>query len=317
MKILFHENSLCERGTSVALFDYAFFCKKIFNIDAFICYNATHPATHPTAIEKFRKEFDFVKSYNNFDEMQNIIDEVNPDVFFMEKSGKFDNVISKTCKNWIHAIGPCMKSDIYGDKFVMGSKWLSKVSNYEIDYVPYMVNLPMHNESYREELNIPKDAIVFGRNGGKDSFDIPFVKEAVKVILKQRNDVYFLFQGTDKFHEHERIIHLPTSSDLNVKVKFINTTDALIHARELGESFGATCAEFSYLNKPVITYYGSRERNHIDTLGNKGLYYNNYDEVFKIFNKFRLEPITHIDFNCYRESSPENVMEKFKKIYLE
>ncbi len=316
MKILFHENSLCERGTSVALFDYAFYCKKFFNIDTYICYNEMHPANVATAIEKFNNEFNFVKSYKNLNELQDIIDEVNPDAFFMEKGGKYDNIISKTCKNWIHAIAPCVKSDVYGDRFAMGSAWLSRICNYEIDYVPYMVNLPKHDENYRKELGIPEDAIVFGRNGGRDSFDISFVKEAIKQSLKERNDIYFLFQGTDKFYDHDRIIHLPTCSDLNVKVKFINTTNALIHARELGESFGATCAEFSYLNKPVITWNGSRERNHIDTLGNKGLYYNNYDEVLKIFNKFNLKAIDNIDFNCYKESSPENVMDKFEKIYL-
>jgi hypothetical protein len=317
MKILFHENSLCERGTAVALFDYAFFCKRIFNIDSYICYNEFNSSNHPSAIEKFTNEFNIVKSYKDLNDLQNIIDEINPDAFFMEKGGKYDNIISKTCKNWIHAIAPCMKSDVYGDRFAMGSKWLSKISNNEIDYVPYMVNLPNHTENFRKELGIPDDAIVFGRNGGRDTFDILFVKEAIKEILKHRNDVYFLFQNTDKFYEHDRIIYLPTSSDLNVKVKFINTTNALIHARELGESFGATCAEFSTLNKPVITWYGSRERNHIDALGNKGLYYNNYDEIYNIFNKFRLEPISKIDFNCYRDSSPEVVMKKFKKVYLE
>jgi len=314
MKILFHENSLCERGTAVALFDYAFYSKKFFNTDAYICYNETHPANVITAIEKFNNEFNFVKSYKNLDELQNIIDEVNPDSFFMEKGGKYDGVISKTCKNWIHAISPCMKSDVYGDRFAMGSKWLSKMSNFDIDYVPYMVNLPKHNENFRKEFNIPEDAVVFGRNGGKDTFDIHFVKEAIKEILKIRNDVYFLFQGTDKFYDHDRVIHLPTSSDLNIKVKFINTTNALIHARELGESFGATCAEFSTLNKPVITWFGSRERNHIDTLQDKGIYYNNYDEIFKIFKEFT--PISNKNLNCYQEFSPELVMEKFAKVYF-
>lgn len=314
MKILFHENALCARGTSVALFDYALFCKKYYNIDSCITYNKTLQQNDKTAREKFENEFSFVKAYSNIEELNNIIEAISPDAFFMEKSGQYDGIISNTCKNWIHAIAPCNKSQVYGDRFAMGSRWLTSMSNNEIDYVPYMVNLPKINDNYRQELNIPNDAIVFGRNGGCDTFDLQFVKEAIKKILDNRKDIYFLFQGTNNFYEHERIIHLPTSSDLYIKAKFINTTDALIHARELGESFGATCAEFSYLNKPVITWNGSKERNHIDTLGSKGFYYNNYQEVYDIFNNFKPQP--DLNWNCYEESSPENTMEKFKNIYF-
>ncbi len=314
MKILFHENALCARGTSVALFDYAYFCKKMFKFDCYIVHNINHPANDLTAIKKFNDEFDNVKSYSNFEELQNIIQEIKPDAFFMEKSGPYDGVISNCCLNWIHAIAPCRIDQKYGDRFAMGSKWLSELSNNLIDYVPYMVNLPKHKDNFRKEFNIPNDAIVFGRNGGRDTFDLQFVKEAVKDIIKKRNDIYFLFQGTDVFYEHERVIHIATSSDLYTKVKFINSTDALIHARELGESFGATCAEFSTLNKPVITWAGSRERNHIDALGEKGFFYNNYNEVYNIFNTFT--PDASKDWNCYKDSHPYIVMEKFKQIYI-
>lgn len=315
MKILFHENSICARGTSVALYDYASHSKQLFGVDCYITYDINHPANDSTALRKFQNEFNYVKAYSSIEGLNDIIDEITPDALFMEKGGKYDGIISKKCLNWIHAIAPCQKRDVYGDRFAMGSKWLSKMSNNEIDYVPYMVNLPKTNETYRSEFNIPDDAIVFGRNGGRDTFDLPFVKEAVKNILSIRNDIYFLFQGTDKFHDHDHIIHLPTSSDLNIKSKFINTTDALIHARNLGESFGATCAEFSFLNKPVITWFGSRERNHIDTLGSRGFYYNNYNEVFDIFNTFKPNP--DINWNCYEESDPVFTMEKFKSIFME
>ena len=315
MKITFHENSLCARGTAVALFDYAYFCKRKFDFDCSIIYNEHMKSNDATAIEKFKNEFDIVRSYTSPADMNNILEELKPDAFFMEKGGPFDGVISKVSKNWIHAIAPCKKDQVYGDRFAMGSKWLSKMSDNQIEYVPYMVNFPeTHGENFRSEYNIPNDAIVFARNGGNDTFDLPFVKQAVIDILEKRDDIYFIFQGTDVFHQHDRIIHLPTSSDLYIKIKFINTSDALIHARALGESFGATCAEFSFLNKPVITWVGSRERNHIDTLGDKGIYYNNYNEVLHRFNNFTPDP--DVDWNCYKESAPDVVMEKFKKIYL-
>ena len=50
----------------------------------------------------------------------------------------------------------------------------------------------------------PKDALVIGRNGGSDTFDIPFVKQAIQTVLNERKDIWFIFQLTDKFIEHER-----------------------------------------------------------------------------------------------------------------
>ena len=315
MKIVFHENSLCVRGTAVALFDYAYFCKKKFGFDCSVIYNEHMKSNDHTTIKKFKDEFDVVRSYTSIEDMNNIMEELNPDAFFMEKGGAFDGIISKVSKNWIHAIGVCRADQVYGDRFAMGSRWLSKMSGNQIDFVPYMVNLSKtHEENFRSEYNIPEDAIVFGRNGGADTFDIQFVKRAVIDILNKRDDIYFIFQGTDVFDEHDRIIYLSASSDLYTKIKFINTCDALIHAREIGESFGATCAEFSVLNKPVMTWLGSKERNHIDTLGDKGLYYNNYEEVMLLFNDFRPRPDR--DWNCYKESHPDAVMEKFEQVYI-
>jgi hypothetical protein len=314
MKIIFHDNSLCVRGTTVALYDYAFYCKHMFGVDSVIMYDSNHLANDQKTIEKFKNEFSEVYSYSSRIDMQNKISDLKADAFFMIKHGKNDGVLSNSCENWINAIGPCSRSDIHGDKFYMGSKWLTDVSQ-GIDYVPYMVNLPDIQEDMREELGIPKDAIVFGRNGGNDAFNIPFAKQAVIDSLSKKDNIYFLFQGTDVFIEHPRVIHLPPSPDLNEKVRFINTTDALLHARDLGESFGQTCAEFSSKNKPVITWFGSPERNHIMVLGDKGIYYNDYSDLLKIILEF--VPDNSKDWNCYREYLPSTVMEKFKKYYLD
>jgi hypothetical protein len=300
-------------GTTVALYDFAYHCKHLFGFECSILYNQNHLANNQSVIEKFKKEFKSVKSYNNFYEMQNLILEQNADAFFMIKSGKYDNVISNSCRNWIFAVSPYTDKD-YGDKFYMGSKWLSNVSN-GIDYIPHMVNLPEHNENMREELGIPKDAIVFGRNGGYESFDIDFVKKCVIDSLDKRDDIYYLFQSTNNFINHERVIYIDSNTDLYSKVKFINTCDALLHARQLGESFGLTCAEFSSKNKPVITWFGSRERNHIESLGDKGLFYNDYNDLMEIIISF--EPDNTKDWNCYRDCYPDVVMNKFKKLYLE
>lgn len=316
MKIAFHDNSISLRGTTVAVFDYAYWTRKLLCNESIIIYNKNHPANSEDVYNKFSKEFE-IYSYNNVSEIDKILMRNNCDVLFMEKSGKPDGVISTVCENWVHAIGICNKSYIHGDKFAVGSRWLSEVTNYEIPYVPYMVYLPDNNENMRSDLGIPDEAFVFGRNGGLDTFDIPWVKEVVNESLKLRNDIWYVFQFTNRFIEHDRVIYLNGTSDLNLKTRFINTCDAMIHARHVGESFGLSCAEFSIRNKPVITWFGSPERSHIDILGDRGIYYRDKSELMDIIMKINKNDIIDNDWNCYREYYPEIVIEKFKKVYFE
>jgi hypothetical protein len=316
MKIAFHDNSLCLRGTTVAIYDWAYWTRHYLNVDPIIMYDENHPANSIDAINKFKKEFP-VFSYSNKSEIDKILLENQCDAFFMIKGGSPDGVISSVSKNFVNAVSGHWKPNwIHGDVYAMGSKWLSKITNNVIPNVPHMVCLPDVDEDMREELGIPKDALVIGRNGGSDTFDIPFVKQAIQVVLNERKDIWFVFQLTDKFIDHERVIFLPGSSDMNAKVRFINTSDAMLHARYVGESFGLSCAEFSIRNKPVITYEKSPERNHIDTLDEKGIYYENYSEILHILRNLDKKEINSLEWNCYQEYTPEKVVQKFKEIYL-
>lgn len=317
MKIAFHDNSLSLFGTTVATYKWAYWGRELLGIDPIIMYNSTHHANNNEVINKFKKTFnDKVYCYSNFQQIDDILKENNCEYFFMEKCGRPDGVISTVSKNLINAIAICQKSDVHGDVFAMGSKWLSSLLNYEIPYVPYIVTLVEENENLREELGIPNNAFVFARNGGNTTFDINFVKEAIREIIDKRNDIWFLFQCTDKFIEHERVIFLPCSSDENYKAKFINTCDAMIHARTVGESFGMACGEFSLRNKPVVTWFGSLERSHIDILDNKGIYYNNKEDLLNIFLNMSHNDTKNKNWNCYEDYSPEKVMKQFKDVYL-
>jgi len=91
----------------------------------------------------------------------------------------------------------------------------------------------------------------------------------------------------------------------------------MIHARNIGESFGLSCAEFSLRNKPVITYYNSLERNHIDTLKEKGIYYENKQDIDHILLNLDKKEINELEWNCYQDCSPQKVVQKFKEVYLD
>jgi hypothetical protein len=66
---------------------------------------------------------------------------------------------------------------------------------------------------------IPKEALVFGRHGGKDSFSLPFAKDAIVDSLSKRDDIYFLFLNTEVFINHPRVIHIGWSPDFELKSK--------------------------------------------------------------------------------------------------
>ena len=92
--------------------------------------------------------------------------------------------------------------------------------------------------------------------------------------------------NTNVFYEHKNIIYLPGNSDMIYKRKFINTTDASLHARYGGETFGLTCGEFAICEKPVITYGQSPENEHLLILKEKAVIYDSFEDLFNILNTF-------------------------------
>ena len=111
------------------------------------------------------------------------------------------------------------------------------------------------------------------------------------------------------------IIHLPMIVDLNEKVKFINTTDAMLWARQDGETFGIAIGEFSTKNKPVIAMKIG-DLAHAVLLGDKALWYNDPITLINILLNFNPEIEKTKDWNAYKDYTPEKVMNIFKNLYL-
>jgi hypothetical protein len=96
------------------------------------------------------------------------------------------------------------------------------------------------------------------------------------------------------------------------KTRFINTCDAMLHARAQGESFGLACGEFSIRNKPVITYKFGKHTHHLDVLGDKGFYYGNEKEFLQITENLDRPKLSQGQWDCYTERyNPERVMALF------
>ncbi len=195
------------------------------------------------------------------------------------------------------------------------------MSNGALPYVPYLVDILRydHTDNYREYLGIPEDATVFGYYGGSDSFNIEFAKKAVVDVAKLNKNVYFVYMNVDAFCDEPNVLFLQGTSDLDKKIGFINTCDACIHARNGGESFGLTVAEFSIKNKPVITTtYCTAELSdlaHIEMLGDKAVLYSDYTTLVQILTNFKDIQSSKDNWNAYSIYNPETVMQQFKDVF--
>jgi hypothetical protein len=309
MKILFHANQLSYRGTEVALYDYAHFNEIFLNNESVIAVPNNSFFSVNEVINKFKKRFKNIIFYDNFNKLK-----IDVDLAYFIKSGVNDNIYFKNIKSCIHVVFP-NNYEPHGNVYATISNWMSLnfKKDVVIPFVPHMINLPSNNNDLRNYLNIPKKALVFGRYGGYETFDIEFVKKTILRVLEKRKDIFFVFMCTEKFIEHTNAIFLEISIDTDFKVQFINTCDAMLHARHLGESFGLACGEFSSFNKPIITYKFSEQKAHIDILKDNGIYYEDEENLFEILNSFEKK---EIDCNAYKDYTPEKVMDKFKKVFL-
>jgi hypothetical protein len=157
-----------------------------------------------------------------------------------------------------------------------------------------------------------------GWYGGSDSFNLDFVKEAVLAAVQKRADLYFLFMNMDPFAQHERLLFLPGNSDLDYKVKFINTCDGMLYVRGIGESFGLACGEFSIRGKPVITYALSPQRIHIVILGEKAILYKGKKDLADIFQNFDRKTQRQKNWDAYSKNlSAKVIMKQFNDVFIQ
>jgi hypothetical protein len=321
--IVFFVRHFFERGTEVAIYDYAHFNETILGNKSYIAYFSDKTQTalgwYPNvknSFSKFQARFQMFE-LDSINDITKFIDEYNIDYFHTLTHGMYEDTyqfenknIWKNCKTIKHAVfeplGP------QGDFYCTISNALNVRYNTKVFVFPHMVYLPDINEDLREQLNIPKDALVIGRHGGLDSFNIEFVKEAIIEVATSNPNIYFVFMNTIQFnYDMPNIKYLPCTVDLQEKTKFINTCDYMIHAQNLGETFGLCCGEFAIRNKPVITYSKGQNRAHLDMLGDKAILYENKEDLVNIFTN---PPKVDMTFTGYKLYNPNNVIKIFDYI---
>ena len=321
MNIGFFVRHFTERGTEVAVYDYAKYNEEILNNKSYIiCFTPEtqknmHFPTERLSYDKFKNRFQIIEIHD-INEMQNIIQKYNLSFFYTLTHGSGNDIYQFNNKNiWENCktIKHCVFNTTYpeSDFYISISKMLNHTHNTNIPVIPHIVDLPKNDTNLRNELQIPPDAIVYGRYGGTSEFNIHIAHNAIREYINQDKNCYFLFMNTNKFYEHPRIIYLDRNLDLNYKVQFINTCDAMIHARQMGETFGLSIAEFSIKNKPIITCHCG-DLEHIKILGDKAIIYNSSNELINIFKNIKTIIHSRSDWNAYTLYTPKYVMNLFE-----
>ncbi|MCA8942447.1 MAG: hypothetical protein KDB80_07775 [Planctomycetes bacterium] len=312
LRVAFDAGHLQERGTDVALFDYAHFNETLLgNRSRILC-----PAQADIrCIDKFRERFS-VWLYRSPTELREALQDV--DVYYRIDHGADHGEPVVRPPNGISVVHAVFEArQPHGDVYAAVSDWVATRRGLgDVPAVPHIVHLPDDDGDLRDELGIPPDAVVLGRHGGPDTFDIPFVHDVVREIVPRRDDLWFVFLNTRPFMPpHPRVLHLDATSDMVRKTRFINSCDAMLHARREGETFGLSVGEFSIRNKPVLTWTDGTDNHHIDVLREKGIYYRTAEELRTLLMGIHgLQG----DYDAFSERfSPAVVMDRFHEVFLE
>ena len=312
MKVLFHTHTLNFRGTAVAVYDYAKYNQEVLGNESIICYDSNVPreldvSTEKDVVDFIRNDFRVV-SYSNDIELQKLCDDV--DVAYFIRYGQKEPL--PKVKSAVHAVFQAYEP--HGDRYAYVSEWLSTKMGYNVPFVPHIVDLPKPTEDYRTKLNISKHKKIIGRYGGYLTFDLQFVKNQIIDFVNNNDDYVFLFVNTQPFYKHPNIRYIDSIVDRQKKSNFINTCDAMLHARVRGESFGLSVCEFLFHNKPVFAWNGGLDQNHIFLLKEFGTL---YDENNLIGKLKEIEQFKKKNWNKIVEQfNPKTVINKFNEVFL-
>lgn len=310
-KIGLHAPVLDDRGNGTVIHDYAVALRDILG------YNPTIISSDKSiGIQERFSKFETVL-YDSTSKLSSIVDKHKIDFLYMTCAGADEGYTPTNCKTGIHCVFTMEHQ--FGSVYAGVSEWLARRFNKNV-WVPHIINLPKTSQTLHEDLGIPSDAFVIGRLGGYNQFDINIAQSALINAINARKDLWAIFLNTKPFTDHPKIKFLPFSPDLLYKSKFIQTCDAMLHARSDGETFGLAVGEFSSRNKPIFTYdapYWWYMRAHIDILGEKALLYKDENELFAYLTQIDKNYVKDVDWDCHSTKfSPTNVINTFNEVFI-
>ncbi|GAB4536321.1 MAG: hypothetical protein Tsb0019_37720 [Roseibium sp.] len=313
MRIGFQAGTLNERGMSVALHDYALGAQEQLGHEAIVFYSPAKST--PSVVEKFGRSLRLVPVPPGEDPRR-VSEPFNLDFCYYIREGRLGPLDITANRSGVHAV--FRHFEPHGDVYAYVSDWLADwMSGGRAPAVPHMVTLPEPDGDLRERLGLPRDAFVVGRYGGFDQFNLPLAHEAVEEALARRPGLHFLFVNTEKFIEHDRVLFLPPIVDPEEKTRFIATCDAGINAKKIGESFGLAIAEFLAFGKPVFSWAGGMDQNHVVMTPKRDWIYRTRRDLVRLLTDYAPtaedEALARASVSDYL---PAPVMRRFNEVFL-
>jgi len=260
MRVSFDGGRINERGVSVALHDYAWHGRARLGLEPVILHDVRIPPD-PAHLKRFSDAFPTF-AYDSDDEMQRLIERERIDVAYFLKVRRHDSRVARSCRTAVHEVFNFFNP--HGDAYAYISQSAADLmTGGRYPAVPHIVDPPPPRANLRASLDIPPDAVVVGRHGAADQFNIPFLRRAIETALDRRKNLWLLLLNTARFSDHERVVHLPTSPDRQGVADFVASCDFGLNGRLGGENFGLALAEFLAQDKPTLVWAGGRDRNHL------------------------------------------------------
>ncbi len=315
MNIAFYIDEMNYRGVANSTYQFALQNQKILKNNSIIFYNKKNYRNRKEVINKFKKKFKVI-GISYFKDIESYKKRFFINYIYVQKSGEKNEWSSNKIKTLVHSVYPQKLNQTHGHRYVYISEWLSKnFSNNKISFVPLITEVKKIKNNLKKQLRINNDKLIFGCYGGESSFDLKFVQSAIIDIVKKRKDIVFIFLNIKKFYNHKQIKFLKGTLNEDYKKKFINSCDAMIYARSLGESFGLSIGEFAIENKRIISYKFNRHRAHCSNVPNNQLIeYYSYNSLIKIIFNFKKKS-SNIR-NKYKDYSKHKVMKNFQNTFL-
>lgn len=321
MRLGFHTKQLTERGTEIALFDYALAARDLLGHEVSVYVPASTKRIVPFVRRRFEESFEVV--------LYSTPRSISCDALYVIKKGQAGRV-TDSIPELNHAFADASRP--HGHRFAVVSSWLARTAVHGLrlpgrrtvtvrklrrpDVVPHIVSLPEIRGDFRDELGIPDEGVVFGRHGGHGTFCIDFVTAAIRAALAERSDIWFLFVSVPRFVQDERVIHLPALETRADTRRFVNTCDYMLHATPYGETFGLAVAEFAFVGAPVLTFLGAPQTAHLDLLSKDLLLgYACYEDVLWYLRNLQRRTAP-VESDVAERYSAERVMTRFDEVFL-
>lgn len=315
---IWHTNQLHARGTTWAVYDYAFEAQKRWGWTSYVTYIEGNVV--PEIGRYFERVFPGrVIPLPNNDKMweftADLVSRVGAKLHYTLLSSNHPNnklSVDSSVVQVRHCVfdGRALPGTVACR--ISGRVPLSDGATEEtVPVIPHMVrHFADTGPNLRKELGIPTSATVFGTLCGPRCFGVPFVRDVLKRVVREHDNIWFVIATIEPFDEHPHIICLPPILSRERASHLIWTSDAMLHARDNGETFGLAVAEFSQHNRPVITTTMNNQAQ-LKLLGDKGIRYSSADELFRLLTTFDRKSAKGGDWRAYADYLPEPVMQRF------